>query len=42
VKATGSGFKVKIFTKKLLALDPFGPWDDFLSLDHCPVKTDIE
>jgi hypothetical protein len=27
-----SGFKVKIFTEKLLALDPFGPWSNFLTL----------
>jgi hypothetical protein len=29
VRAMGSGFNVKIFTKKLLAVGPFGPWGDF-------------
>jgi hypothetical protein len=38
----GSDFKVKILTKKLLALDSFGPWGDFLSLGHCLVKRRIE
>jgi hypothetical protein len=28
----GSGFKVGIFTEKLLVLGPFGPWGDFLGL----------
>jgi hypothetical protein len=31
----GSGFKIKIFTKKFSALGPFGPWGGFLSLGHC-------
>jgi hypothetical protein len=33
-----SDFKVKIFTKKLLALNPFDPWGGFLSLGHCLVS----
>jgi hypothetical protein len=33
-----SGSKVGIFIEKLLGLGPFGPWDDFLGLDHCLVK----
>jgi hypothetical protein len=37
----GSDFKVEIFTKKLLVLDSFGPWSDFLGLG-CLVKRDIE
>jgi hypothetical protein len=42
VRTMDSGFKVKIFTEKLLALDPFGPWSNFLSLGHCLVKRDVE
>jgi hypothetical protein len=42
LRTIGSDFKVEIFTKKLLALDSFGPWDDFLSLCHCLVKRAIE
>jgi hypothetical protein len=42
VGTMGSGFKVGIFTKKLLALDAFGPWSEFLSLGHCLVKRDTE
>jgi hypothetical protein len=32
---------IEIFTKKLLSLDSFGPWCDFLSLGHCLVKKEI-
>jgi hypothetical protein len=34
MRTMGSGFKVEIVTKNLLALDPFGLWGDFLSLGH--------
>jgi hypothetical protein len=41
VRTVGSDLKVKIFTKKLLVLDYFGP-AMVLSLGHCHVKRDTE
>jgi hypothetical protein len=43
VRIMGSeDFKVKMFTKKLLALEFFWPWGGFLSFGHCLVKRAIE
>jgi hypothetical protein len=42
VRITGSSFKVGIFMEKFSAWGHFGPWCDFLSLDHCLVERDIE
>jgi hypothetical protein len=41
MRTMGSGFKVKIFTKKLLALDHFGPRGDFLCLSHCLLRETV-